>query len=82
MDYGLAIGMDRIQALVQRLGEGLRTRLGELPAVTVHDKGSRRCGIVSFQHARIDATTTRDRLRAKGINVSVTTQASTRLDFE
>jgi selenocysteine lyase/cysteine desulfurase len=50
--------------------------------VTVCDKGSRRCGIVSFRHARIDATTIREELRAKGINVSVTTETSTRLDFE
>ena len=82
VDYALAIGMDRIHAMVQRAGEGLRARLAELPAMTVHDKGSSRCGIVSFEHAWIDATTIRDRLRAMGINVSVTTQTSTRLDFE
>jgi selenocysteine lyase/cysteine desulfurase len=82
VDYALAIGTDRIQAMVQRVGEELRARLTELPALTVYDKGSRRCGIVSFRHARIDATTIRDGLRAKGINVSVTTETSTRLDFE
>jgi selenocysteine lyase/cysteine desulfurase len=82
VDYALEIGVDRIQTMVERVGEGLRARLAELPAVTVCDKGSRRCGIVSFRHARIDATTIREELRAKGINVSVTTETSTRLDFE
>lgn len=82
VDYALAIGTNRIQAMVRRVGEELRARLTELPAVTVYDKGSRRCGIVSFRHARIDATAIRDGLRAKGINVSVTTETSTRLDFE
>jgi len=82
VDYALEIGVDRIQTMVERVGEGLRARLAELPAVTVYDKGSRRCGIVSFRHALIDATTIREALRAKGINVSVTTETSTRLDFE
>jgi len=82
VDYALEIGVDRIQTMVERVGEGLRARLAELPAVTVCDKGSRRCGIVSFRHARIDATTIREELRAKGINGSVTTKTSTRLDFE
>ena len=82
VDYALEIGVDRIRTMVERVGEGLRARLAELPAVTVCDKGSRRCGIVSFRHARIDATTIREELRAKGINVSVTTETSTRLDFE
>lgn len=82
VDYALEIGVDRIQTMVERVGEGLRARLAELPAVTVYDKGSRRCGIVSFRHAGIDATTICEALRAKGINVSVTTETSTRLDFE
>lgn len=50
--------------------------------MTLQDKGDRLCGIVTFAHTRIDARTVRDRLRTQGINVSVTTATSTRLDFE
>lgn len=82
VDHALEIGLARIEDLVGRAATGMRARLAGLPAVTVHDKGDRRCGIVSFRHERIDATTIRDRLRADDINVSVTTATSTRLDFE
>lgn len=82
VDYALDIGMARIEDLVGRAATGLRERLAGLPTVTVQDKGSRRSGIVTFQHARVDATAIRDRLRAQDINVSVTTATSTRLDFE
>jgi cysteine desulfurase/selenocysteine lyase len=82
VDYALGIGMDRIEDLVGRAATGLRNRLAEVPAVTVRDKGTRRSGIVTFQHANLDATTIQNRLRAHGINVSVTEATSTRLDFE
>jgi cysteine desulfurase / selenocysteine lyase len=82
VDYALDIGMARIEDLVGRAATGLRERLAGLPAVTVQDKGTRRSGIVTFQHVRVGASAIQDRLRAQDINVSVTTATSTRLDFE
>lgn len=82
VDYALGIGLPRIEALVGRIAADLRTRLAGVPAVTVQDKGTHRSGIVTFQHARVDATAVRNQLHAQGINVSVTTATSTRLDFE
>lgn len=82
VDHALGIGPARIEGLVGRAAAGLRDRLAGLSAVTVHDKGKRRSGIVTFQHDRAGATAIRDQLRAQAINVSVTTATSTRLDFE
>jgi cysteine desulfurase / selenocysteine lyase len=82
LDLAGRIGPVRIERLVTRAAAGLRDRLAAVPGVTVRDKGGRRSGIVTFEHARLDATTIRDRLRARGVNVSVTTATSTRLDFE
>ena len=82
VDYALDIGPARIESLVGLAAAGLRERLAGLPTVTMEDKGSHRSGIVTFQHARLDATAIRNRLHAGGINVSITTATSTRLDFE
>jgi selenocysteine lyase/cysteine desulfurase len=81
-DYALAIGPARIEELVGRAAAGLRDRLAELPGVTIRDKGQRRSGIVTFDHATLDASSIQGKLRAEHINVSLTTAASTRLDFE
>ncbi|HEY6793760.1 MAG TPA: aminotransferase class V-fold PLP-dependent enzyme [Kineosporiaceae bacterium] len=82
LDLAVEIGPARIERLVTRVADRLRDRLAAVPGVTVRDKGERRSGIVTFEHARLDATTIRDRLRARAVNVSVTTASSTRLDFE
>jgi cysteine desulfurase/selenocysteine lyase len=82
VDYALDIGMAVIEQLVGQAAVDLRARLAGLPAVTVMDKGAHRSGIVTFQHAQVGALAIRDQLRAEGINVSVTTATSTRLDFE
>jgi cysteine desulfurase / selenocysteine lyase len=82
VDYALEIGLARIETLVDRAAAGLRERLAGLPVVTLQDKGFRRSGIVTFQSAEVTAPTLRNHLHANGINVSVTTATSTRLDFE
>jgi selenocysteine lyase/cysteine desulfurase len=83
VDYALAIGLDAIWARVRGLADGLRERLGAVPGVTVHDRGSMRCGIVSFTLDGVPAPTIRDRLysRERHINVSVSGARSAMLDF-
>jgi cysteine desulfurase/selenocysteine lyase len=66
---------------VRDLASRLRSQLRELPGVRVHDLGQTQCGIVSFAVAGQSASTVRDRLRARQINVSITRLTSTRLDM-
>jgi cysteine desulfurase/selenocysteine lyase len=79
--YALALGIDNIAATVAERGEHLREGLAELPAVTVHDLGTQRCGMVTFSVEGVPATTVRDRLREKNITVTHTTVSSTRYDM-
>ena len=48
VDYALSQGLDWIWARNQRLAAKLRSGLGKLPGVTVHDHGRQLCSIVSF----------------------------------
>ncbi|MGV9306058.1 aminotransferase class V-fold PLP-dependent enzyme [Nonomuraea sp. NPDC003727] len=72
VDYALAIGLEEIEARVAELAETLRAGLAGKPGVTVHDRGARRSGIVTFTVAGQDSTAVKLRLREQGINVSAT----------
>jgi cysteine desulfurase / selenocysteine lyase len=80
--YAMSLGLDAIAERVGALAEGLRERLAELPGVTVHDHGARRCGIVGFSVAGHEAAEVVSTLRARGINVSSSAVSSSRFDFE
>lgn len=82
VDYALGWGLDAIWARVSELAERLRAMLREVPRVVLHDLGVVRCGIVTFTLAGHGATEVREALRLQGINVSVSTLTSTRLDME
>lgn len=79
-DYALEQGLDVIFERVQSLAAALRERLANLPGVTVHDRGRVQGGITTFAAAQMDAPTIQHRLRAIGINTSVSPPSSTRLD--
>lgn len=81
VDEALRLGLDRIEATVIRRAEELRARLTDL-GLTVHDEGRAKCGIVTASHPAIDSTTLSDRLRARGVNTSVTHVGSSRFDVE
>ncbi len=70
-DYALALGLDAVQERVVGLAEQLRAELAAVPAVTVHDRGITRCGIVTFSVKGSDPLNIRTRLADQGINVSV-----------
>jgi selenocysteine lyase/cysteine desulfurase len=78
--YARDWGVDEIAARVGTLADRLRTALAQLPEVTVHDLGARRCGIVTFSHRRIEANHVAAALREAGINVSVSSPSWTLLD--
>lgn len=80
IDYALEIGIAEIEAEVARLAESLRAQLAGIPGVSVHDIGKRKCGIVTFSLAGIDASEVETRLRGLGINTSMTTPSSTLID--
>lgn len=79
-DYALTLGLDVVQERVAGLAEQLRTDLAALPAVTVHDRGVTRCGIVTFSVLGSDARSIRARLADHRINVSVAPPLSAQLD--
>lgn len=81
VDYALDWGIESIQARVVGLAEGFRESLSELPGVVVRDLGHDRCGIVTFTHDGAEARTLRAALREAGINVSITSLPSTRIDM-
>ncbi|MDJ0959791.1 MAG: aminotransferase class V-fold PLP-dependent enzyme [Acidimicrobiia bacterium] len=81
-DYAMSIGLDVIWDRVGSLAATLRAALEAIPGVTVHDKGSIKSGIVTFSVVDRPAGSVRDELAAQGINVSVSTAASTRIDME
>lgn len=79
--YARTIGMAAIEARVNELGATLRTALTDIPDVTLHDLGKRKCGIVTFTK---DGTTPQDitaGLRARSMNISVSNRTSAQLDL-
>jgi selenocysteine lyase/cysteine desulfurase len=82
VDYALDRGLASIRDRVQGLAATLRTALGDVPGLTVHDQGRTRCGITTFTTEQMDAEAIQSALREQDINVSVSPPASTRLDAE
>jgi selenocysteine lyase/cysteine desulfurase len=82
VDYALALGGDAIAARIHALAASLRAQLAEVPGLTQHDVGVERCGIVTFTIDGVDVFELSARLRAEGINISVSTIDFARYDFE
>jgi cysteine desulfurase/selenocysteine lyase len=82
VDYALSWGLDAIRDRVVLLADRLREHLETVPGVRVHDLGRERCGIVTFTVEGRSAEAVKAALAARGINVSVSTASSTRLDME
>jgi len=81
-DQANELGMDGVWARLRDLADGLRTRLKTLKGVTLTDLGVIKGAIVTFAVAGADHNALKQALRAKGINVSVSTQFSSRLDLK
>jgi selenocysteine lyase/cysteine desulfurase len=76
IDYALEWGVDAIWQRVRDLGARLRAQLAELDGVTIRDVGEERCAIVTFDIAAVPAEHLMERLRRRGINVSVSGTSS------
>ncbi|HET6503977.1 MAG TPA: aminotransferase class V-fold PLP-dependent enzyme, partial [Amycolatopsis sp.] len=81
VDYALAIGLPAIEARICELGARLRAMLSGIDGVRVHDRGERRCGIVTFSVAGLSPGEVHARLGHAKINTSVTDRTSARFDF-
>jgi selenocysteine lyase/cysteine desulfurase len=81
VDYTLELGIEAIWSRIQELAGRLRAGLAELDGVTVLDRGKVLGATVTFDVAGADPVTVRDRLAARGVNVSVMEAASAQLDF-
>jgi selenocysteine lyase/cysteine desulfurase len=82
LDYALDQGVDLTWQRILKLAGRLRARLANLPGVTLRDLGEVQCGIVTFTVAGREPEEIQQRLGALGINVTVSTLFSTRLDME
>lgn len=79
--YASEIGIEAIGARVTDLATTLRAALDERRDVTVHDLGEQQCGIVTFRKADEEPQATSERLRAAGINTSVSVRPYAQLDL-
>ncbi|SHI96955.1 Selenocysteine lyase/Cysteine desulfurase [Shimia gijangensis] len=80
--YARKIGLSNIETRVAMLAQDLRDALEGIKGVSVHDLGQQKCGIVTFTKAGAEPAAVEERLRADGINVSVSAMPYARLDLE
>ena len=81
-DYALDLGLEPIWERVSMLAGMLRVALAGIAGVTVHDKGARQAGIVTFSVAGVTADEVKQTLANHRINVSTTSVFSARIDME
>ncbi|TYC63403.1 aminotransferase class V-fold PLP-dependent enzyme [Rhodobacterales bacterium] len=80
-NYAIGVGMEKIGERICTLAGELRTALSALPGVALHDKGARKGGIVTFTVEGEDPQQTKHRLEQAGMNVSVSSASSARIDL-
>lgn len=80
VDYALAIGLEEIAARVDGIATRLRAALADLDGVTVHDRGAKRSGIVTFSTTRMPAVAVKTALRSQKLNVSTSSAEVARID--
>jgi selenocysteine lyase/cysteine desulfurase len=81
-DQANELGVPAIWARLRHLADGLRERLKSVPGVTLADLGVTKGAIVTFAVAGTKHVALKQQLRDQGINVSVSTQFSSRLDLK
>lgn len=78
----LDLGLDAIGERTWLLGAELRGRLDELPGVSTHDLGVRRCAIVTVKVDGVDAADVAAALSRAGVNVTTTVAGHSPFDAE
>ena len=82
IDYALDWGMEAVRDRVTAVAEDLRAKLGAVPGVRVTDLGVERCGIVTFTKEGETPAAIRERMAARGINVSSSSGSGSRVGFD
>ena len=82
VEYAQHVGLRAIEERVTALAARLRADLSQISGVTVHDQGKRKCGIVTFSVAGVEATDVRDQLSGAKVNTSVSHRTSYQYDQE
>lgn len=82
VSYALGLGMNAIWDRIQKLGRRLRTDLGEIESLSLHDMGRTRGGIVTFSVEGVPAKTIKTYLSGQNVNVSISGKSSTLIDME
>jgi len=80
--YALDLGLDAIEERISQLAERLRTRLLDVPGVSVTDLGEKRCGLVSFAHERWDPAQICPALEQRDIQVAASPRQASLLDMD
>ena len=80
--YALDCGLRALELRIATVAQVLRERLALIDGVQVHDRGSTRCGIVTFTVSGVDATTIKHAMRRRDIHVSVSRRSSTLIDMD
>ena len=82
VEYALGVGLQTARRRIDHLATLMRRRLGACDGVEVRDKGARLCGIVSFTVEGVSGSEVQRAAGVEGINVSISSIGSSRLDFE
>jgi cysteine desulfurase/selenocysteine lyase len=77
VDYALDIGVDRVWERIKHLSSMMRNLLENIDGVSVHDKGTHQCGIITFSINGMETAIIKSALAEKNINVSVGLAKST-----
>ena len=79
--YLLDLGIENTWNRIVELSTYAREQLNSIPEVTVHDPGTNKCGIVTFNKKDIDPLTVQKYLMEKKINTSATLTFSSMTDL-
>ena len=85
IDYALACGMPLLRERISALAEYARTGLAALPGIVVRDGGAtaaERSGIVTITHDHMPAAELAPAIKARGVNVSLSTPDYSRDAFD
>ncbi|MFZ4485582.1 MAG: aminotransferase class V-fold PLP-dependent enzyme [Candidatus Nanopelagicales bacterium] len=82
VDYALDCGIDALAARIGQLAAYARASLAAVHGVTVRDRGAHPSGIVTITHSSFAAPDLAARIKAAGVNVSLSTPDYSRVDFD
>ncbi|MFX1537462.1 MAG: aminotransferase class V-fold PLP-dependent enzyme [Promethearchaeota archaeon] len=81
-NYAMKWGLENIWKRILALSKKFRSELSQIPNVRVQDIGVTKCGIVTFTIQGKEPNFIKKSLNEQGINVSISSKESTRLDME